>query len=151
VIHNANPNGLPLTVSNAPNSPTPFILKTGPTAGPLELRIASTQRPSRSDVSFLGAPLDSAEVHYSHADHPTSVSDHRNACGRPRDRHRRKTLATRTSVQVAATGGRRGAALEQVDDLARSKRQQAIEASSGKYADAFSSDFLAELRRDWPQ
>ena len=44
-----------------------------------------------------------------------------------------------------------GAALEQVDELAKSKRQQAIEASSGKYADAFSSDYLAELRRDWPQ
>lgn len=44
-----------------------------------------------------------------------------------------------------------GAALEQVDDLARSKRQQAIEASSGKYADAFGNDYLAELRRDWPQ
>ena len=51
-------------------------------------------------------------------------------------------------LRLVAAGG---AALEQVDDLARSKRQQAIEASSGKYADAFSSDYLAELRRDWPQ
>ncbi len=44
-----------------------------------------------------------------------------------------------------------GAALGQVDDLAMSKRQQAIEASSGKYTDGFSSDYLTELRRDWPQ
>ena len=44
-----------------------------------------------------------------------------------------------------------GAALGQVDDLAMSTRQQAIEASSGKYADGFSSDYLTELRRDWPQ
>lgn len=51
-------------------------------------------------------------------------------------------------LRLVAAGG---AALEQVDDLARSKRQQAIEARSGKYADAFSSDYLAELRRDWPQ
>ncbi len=44
-----------------------------------------------------------------------------------------------------------GAALEEVDELATSKRQQAIEASSGKYGDAFGSDYLADLRRDWPQ
>lgn len=44
-----------------------------------------------------------------------------------------------------------GAALEEVDDLATRKRQAAIKASSGAYADAFSADYLAELRRDWPQ
>ena len=31
------------------------------------------------------------------------------------------------------------------------RRQDAIDASSGKYADAFSGDYLAELRRDWPE
>lgn len=51
-------------------------------------------------------------------------------------------------LRLVAAGG---AALDQVDDLARSKRQQAIKASGGKYADAFSSDYLAQLRRDWPQ
>ncbi len=44
-----------------------------------------------------------------------------------------------------------GAALERVDDLASSQRQDAIRDSSGKYADAFSVDYLAELRRDWPK
>lgn len=44
-----------------------------------------------------------------------------------------------------------GAALEQIDDLATRQRQAAVEASSGKYADAFAGDYLTELRRDWPQ
>ena len=44
-----------------------------------------------------------------------------------------------------------GAALERVDDLASRQRQDAIRDSSGKYADAFSVDYLAELRRDWPE
>jgi hypothetical protein len=44
-----------------------------------------------------------------------------------------------------------GAALEHDEDLAKAKRQEAITASSGKYADAFGSDYLSELRRDWPQ
>ena len=44
-----------------------------------------------------------------------------------------------------------GAALEQVEDLAARQRQDAIRASSGKYADAFNDGYLAELRRDWPQ
>lgn len=44
-----------------------------------------------------------------------------------------------------------GAALEQVDDLATRARQDAIRASSGKYADAFRADYLAELRHDWPE
>jgi len=29
-------------------------------------------------------------------------------------------------------------------------RAEAIDASSGKYADAFSDDYLAELQQDWP-
>lgn len=43
------------------------------------------------------------------------------------------------------------AALEQVEDLAARQRQDAINASSGKYADAFGEHYLAELRRDWPR
>ena len=30
-------------------------------------------------------------------------------------------------------------------------RVEAIDTSSGKYADAFSGDHLAELRQDWPE
>lgn len=44
-----------------------------------------------------------------------------------------------------------GAALEQGHDETTRHRQDAIDASSGKYADAFSGDYLAELRRDWPE
>lgn len=40
-------------------------------------------------------------------------------------------------------------ALEQGADLATRERRAAIEATSGKYGDAFSADFLADLRRDW--
>jgi len=36
-------------------------------------------------------------------------------------------------------------------DLATRQRQEAIKASSGKYADAFSAGYLADLRRDWPK
>jgi hypothetical protein len=44
-----------------------------------------------------------------------------------------------------------GAALEQgMGDAAR-QRQEAIRASSGKYAKAFSTDYLADLRRDWAE
>ena len=43
------------------------------------------------------------------------------------------------------------AALEQVEDLAVRQRQDSINASSGKYADAFGEHYLAELRRDWPR
>lgn len=31
------------------------------------------------------------------------------------------------------------------------RRREAIEATSGKYADAFTEDYLACLRRDWPE
>jgi len=40
--------------------------------------------------------------------------------------------------------------LEREHDEATRQRVAAIEASSGKYAAAFDSDYLAELRRDWP-
>jgi hypothetical protein len=43
------------------------------------------------------------------------------------------------------------AAIEEGLDLATRQRQEAIKASSGKYADAFSADYLADLRRDWPK
>ncbi|MGI8948179.1 MAG: hypothetical protein ACR2FV_09455 [Ornithinimicrobium sp.] len=44
-----------------------------------------------------------------------------------------------------------GAVLEQgLSEEVRS-RVEAIDASSGKYADAFSGDYLAGLRQDWPQ
>lgn len=43
------------------------------------------------------------------------------------------------------------AALGNALDLAMRQRQEAIKASSGKYADAFSADYLADLRRDWPK
>jgi hypothetical protein len=42
------------------------------------------------------------------------------------------------------------AVLETGLDLATSRREEAVKASSGKYADAFSADYLADLRRDWP-
>lgn len=41
------------------------------------------------------------------------------------------------------------AALEQGPDETIRDRHEAIEASSGKYADAFSDGYLAELRKDW--
>jgi acyl-CoA reductase-like NAD-dependent aldehyde dehydrogenase len=43
------------------------------------------------------------------------------------------------------------AALDEVDELAARRRREAINASSGKYDEAFSSGYLAKLRRDWPQ
>jgi hypothetical protein len=43
-----------------------------------------------------------------------------------------------------------GAALQQGRDETTRHRQDAIDASSGKYADAFSDAYLAELRQDWP-
>ena len=42
------------------------------------------------------------------------------------------------------------AALEEADDSAARQRQDAVRASSGSYADAFSADYLAEIRIDWP-
>lgn len=44
-----------------------------------------------------------------------------------------------------------GATLEQGRDAAASQREAAVEASSGKYPDAFAGDYLADLRRDWPE
>lgn len=44
-----------------------------------------------------------------------------------------------------------GVALEAADGDDVRRRIKAVEASSGKYADAFSADYLAELRRDWPE
>lgn len=43
------------------------------------------------------------------------------------------------------------AALEQEQNETTRNRQDAIDASSGKYADAFSDGYLAELRQDWPE
>lgn len=43
------------------------------------------------------------------------------------------------------------AALEQGQDAATRQRLMAVDATSGKYADAFTKDYLAELRHDWPQ
>lgn len=43
------------------------------------------------------------------------------------------------------------ATLEQERSEARQGRLAAIDASSGKYADAFGEDYLAELRQDWPE
>lgn len=44
-----------------------------------------------------------------------------------------------------------GVALERRHSEAAGTREAAIEASSGKYADAFSGNYLGELRRDWPE
>ena len=44
-----------------------------------------------------------------------------------------------------------GAALEQRQGEMVSRRVEAIDASSGKYAGAFGDGYLAELRRDWPE
>jgi hypothetical protein len=43
------------------------------------------------------------------------------------------------------------AAIEAERNAATRSRLAAIDATSGKYADAFSDDFLAELRQDWPE
>ncbi len=43
------------------------------------------------------------------------------------------------------------AVLEQGRSEEIRSRVEAIDASSGKYAEAFSGDYLAELRRDWPE
>lgn len=55
---------------------------------------------------------------------------------------------SRLLLRLIATGG---AALEQSHSSALSERRAAIEASSGKYADAFSADHLTDLRQDWPE
>jgi hypothetical protein len=43
-----------------------------------------------------------------------------------------------------------GAALEHGHDEMIRTREEAVDASSGKYSDAFSSDYLVDLRRGWP-
>ncbi len=43
------------------------------------------------------------------------------------------------------------AALEQEHSEASRSRLAAIDASSGKYADVFADDYLAELRQGWPE
>jgi hypothetical protein len=44
-----------------------------------------------------------------------------------------------------------GAALEQRQTVAIRDRRAAVDASSGKYPDAFSADYLDELRQDWSE
>lgn len=43
-----------------------------------------------------------------------------------------------------------GAALQQRRSETTRHRQDAVDSSSGKYADAFGGAYLAELRQDWP-
>jgi hypothetical protein len=43
------------------------------------------------------------------------------------------------------------AALEQKEGEKAQGRIEAIDASSGKYADAFGPDYLTGLRQDWPE
>lgn len=43
------------------------------------------------------------------------------------------------------------ATLEQECSEAARGRLEAIDASSGRYADAFGEDYLTELRQDWPE
>jgi hypothetical protein len=43
------------------------------------------------------------------------------------------------------------AALERGQDEITRRRHDAIDATSGKYADAFSDEYLAELREDWTE
>lgn len=43
-----------------------------------------------------------------------------------------------------------GDTLEEAHRAMIRTRQEAIASSSGKYADAFSDDYLSELRQDWP-
>lgn len=43
------------------------------------------------------------------------------------------------------------AALEQERSEVRRDRLQAIDASSGKYADTFDEGYLTALRQDWPE
>ncbi|MFI5430054.1 hypothetical protein [Aeromicrobium sp. UC242_57] len=43
-----------------------------------------------------------------------------------------------------------GASLQIAEDEDTARRRDAVNSSSGTYADVFSSDHLAELRQDWP-
>lgn len=42
------------------------------------------------------------------------------------------------------------AAMDEGRRMAARERRAAVEASNGKYPDAFGTDHLADLRRDWP-
>ena len=44
-----------------------------------------------------------------------------------------------------------GDALERGHTETAHRRREAVDASSGKYGNAFPADHLAELRRDWPE
>lgn len=50
-------------------------------------------------------------------------------------------------LRLISTGGE---VLEEGQDQTARTRRDAIAASSGKYSDVFSRDYLAELRQDWP-
>lgn len=43
------------------------------------------------------------------------------------------------------------AELEREDAEAEWRRREAVEATSGQYADAFTEDHLSRLREDWPE
>ena len=59
--------------------------------------------------------------------------------GEPRSRLLLRLLHTGAAALETARGGR------------TRRRQAAIDATSGKYREAFGGDYLAELRRDWPE
>lgn len=50
-------------------------------------------------------------------------------------------------LRLVTTGA---TALEDSRDAEIERRRAAIQATSGKYADAFPPGYLADLRRDWP-
>lgn len=54
---------------------------------------------------------------------------------------------SRLLLQLVAVGS---AAIEEERSERTGSRQEAITASSGKYADAFGDGYLADLRQDWP-
>ena len=56
------------------------------------------------------------------------------------------TEMTPESLEIPVTEGARS--LE--PDLQRDRREQAITATSGKYAEAFEDGYLVTLREDWP-
>ena len=43
------------------------------------------------------------------------------------------------------------AILDEREEHAERRRLEAVDDSSGKYADAFGPDYLRQLRRDWPE
>lgn len=91
-------------------------------------------------------------VHSGGADHPTTPSDHRDSGRGARPGYRCTTVADRAALKLLLRLVHAGSAvLEEGHNEMTRRRQHAIVASSGKYADAFSGDYLAELRRDWPE